>query len=337
MDQPADVPRLFGPRTWLMVGVAAILMIGLGLTSHLTHTATIPNGGLPVSNSQTVANINAYDPQVSLTRRYLTDLAGLNYAAAYRLLSPARRARNTEAQFAREQHARGLFGLPTVWADDLASTRAEFVIGRPDGSSTTARHRYLLSQENGKWRVDREVPIPPSPAAFPNLPAAMRGFVRHDAGDIWVPTVELLRQQPFRGTQLLMFSYVEPSVPGRLTPERVAVLADYADGKDGWTFAGGGKTGLTAGMNVADVAMGVTAFGENQRYVAYYGVVENSNAVTLSFQEANGARHTRNIHGHKTVLFLNDRNPYQPLPFAHPFQSIRATDIYGNTLRTNPA
>src|SRR5439155_958259 len=105
--------------------------------------------------------------------------------------------------------------------------------------------------------------------------------------------------------QLLIFSYIEPRPPGILTSERLAVLAYYVNSAAGWQFQGGGATGLPAGMSLADVAMGFTTFGPDQRYTAYFGVIENNNASTLTFEEPNGARHTENLKGQQTVLFLN--------------------------------
>jgi hypothetical protein len=246
------------------------------------------------------------------------------------------RAALSEQQFEAERRAEGVLGQPVVWADDPTSTRAEYVLGKPDGSSETRRHRFSLKQEGGRWWVDREAPLESSLPVAPSLNAAMAEYVQQRAGKIWVSSVELLRQEGFEGGQLLLFSYIEPHPTGILTSGRVAVLNYYVHGANGWTFAGGGGTGLVAGMNLADVSMGFTSFGPDQRYVAYYGVVENTNAVSLTFEEPNGARHSQSLKGQRTLLFLNERNPFEQLPFRQPFKSIAVKDVYGNNLRTNP-
>ena len=41
---------------------------------------------------------------------------------------------------------------------------------------------------------------------------------------------------------------------------------------------GGGVRGIPASMTDTDVSMGFTAFGSDDRFVAYYGVVLNTNA-----------------------------------------------------------
>jgi hypothetical protein len=121
-----------------------------------------------------------------------------------------------------------------------------------------------------------------------------------------------------------------------LTAERVAILAYYVNVPGGWQLQGGGNTGLVAGMSLADVAMGYTTFGPDQQYTAYYGVVENTNAATLTFEEPNGARHTENLKGQHTVLLINDRNPFEQPPFSRPFASLQVRDAHNNTMRTNP-
>ncbi|HEX6513183.1 MAG TPA: hypothetical protein VF157_12835 [Chloroflexota bacterium] len=312
-----------------------VLALALGICSRLAHTATIPNGGLPVSNSKTL-DVAAYEPRVQLTREYLLDLAQLNYAAAYELLAPSVRSGLDERQFEADRRAEGVLGQPAVWADDPASTRAEYALGKSDGSSNIRRHRFLLKQEAGRWWIDREAPLDANLAPAPNLGAAMNQYVVQRAGRVWAASVELLRQEGFEGGQLLLFSYIEPRPAGILTPERLAVLTYFVDQSGGWQFAGGGAAGLPAGMNVADVSLGFTAFGLDQQYTAYYGVVENTNAVSLSFQEPNGVRHTQSLKGQRTVLFTNERNPFEQLPLRQPFASISVKDVYGNNLRTNP-
>ena len=336
MDQPAPATRAVGTRFIVFAILAAALVLLLGAGARLAHTATIPNGGLPVSNSRNLPNLGAYDAQVGITTHYLLDLASLDYAAAYQLLAPSVRAHTSVAQFEADRRAEGVLGQPAVWADDAASTRAEYALGKPDGSSDTRRHRFLLRQEHGKWWLDREAPLAAAAQPAPSLGAAMTQFVLQRAGHVWAKSVELLRQEGFEGGQLLLFSYIEPHPPASLASERLAVLAYYVDRSDGWHFEGGGSTGTPAGMNVADVALGFTAFGPNQQYTAYYGVVENTNAVSLEFHEPNGAGHTVNVKGQRTVLFLNERNPFEQLPFRQPFASITVKDAYGNRLRTNP-
>ncbi|HEY8695209.1 MAG TPA: hypothetical protein VIR57_20970 [Chloroflexota bacterium] len=336
MDQPVETSRPSGVRFAIFAAVAAALVLALGVGAKLAHTATIPNGGLPVSNSKSLANLAAYERQVDITKRYLLALTGLDYAAAYDLLAPSVRAGLPRAQFEADRRAEGVLGQPVVWADDPTSTRAEYVLGKPDGSSDTRRHRFLLKLEDGRWWLDRETPIDASLPPAPNLSAAMNRFVLQRAGSIWVNSVELLRQEGFEGGQLLLFSYIEPRPPGILTAERLAVLSWYVNEGDGWHFRGGGSTGLPAGMSTADVSLGFTAFGPDQQYTAYYGVVENTNAVSLAFEEPNGARHSQNVKGQRTVLFLNERNPFEQLPFRQPFNSISVKDVYGNRLRTNP-
>ncbi|HVA25648.1 MAG TPA: hypothetical protein VMW62_14790 [Chloroflexota bacterium] len=336
MDQPLETNRTAGARLVVFGAIAVGLVLILGAGAKLAHTATIPNGGMPVSNSKSLPNLSAYDPQVEVTKQYLLALTSLNYSAAYQLLAPSVRAGLTPAQFEADRRAEGVLGQPAVWADDSSSTRAEYVLGKPDGSSDTRRHRFALQQEGGRWWVDRETPLDTSLPAAPNLSAAMHQFVLQRAGHVWVNSVELLRQEGFEGGQLLLFSYIEPRPAGILTAERLAVLTYYKDQGDGWHFQGGGSYGLAAGMNMADVSLGFTAFGPDQQYTAYYGVVENTNAVTLAFVEPNGARHSQNVKGQRTVLFLNERNPFEQLPFRQPFNSISVKDAYGNTLRTNP-
>jgi hypothetical protein len=164
----------------------------------------------------------------------------------------------------------------------------------------------------------------------------MNQYVLTQAGRIWASSIELLRQEGFEGGQLLLFSYIEPHPRGILTLERIAVLTYWVDSAGGWRYEGGGSTPDPAGMSLADVALGFTTFGADQQYTAYYGVVENSNTVSVSFKEPNGAGHTENVKGQRTLLFLNDRNPFEQPPFRQPFLSITAKDVYGNNLRTNP-
>ena len=336
MDQPLPVRRPAGHRLAVFGGLAVVLVLLLGVGAKLAHTATIPNGGLPVSNSKTLPNLSAYDAQVQITRRYLLALASLDYAGAYQLLAPSGRASLSLAQFEADRRAEGVLGQPTVWADDASSARADYVLGKPDGSSETRRHRFLLKQERGQWWMDHEAPLDANLPPAPSLSAAMSQYVQQRAGRIWANSVELLRQEGFEGGQLLLFSYIEPHPPTSLNAERLAVLTYEVDQSDGWHFEGGGSAGLPAGMNVADVALGFTAFGANQQYTAYYGVIENTNAVSLEFQEPNGAGHTEKIKGQRTVLFLNERNPFEQLPFRQPFASITVKDAFGNRLRTNP-
>jgi hypothetical protein len=336
MDQPIDASRPTGARFAVFGGIGLALVLVLGVGAKLLHTATIPNGGLPVSNSKNLPNLAAYDAQVELTKRYLLDLTSLDFGAAYQLLAPSVRAGLSQAQFEADRRADGVLGQPVVWPDDASSTRAQYVLGKPDGSSDTRRHRFVLKQEDGQWWLDHEAPLDSSLPVAPSLSAAMNQFVLQRAGRIWVSSVELLRQEGFEGGQLLLFSYIEPSPPGSLTPARLALLADYVNQGDGWHFAGGGSSGMPAGMNVADVSLGFTAFGPDQQYTAYYGVIENTNAVSLAFEEPNGARHTENVKGQRTVLLLNERNPFEQLPFRQPFVSITAKDANGNRLRTNP-
>lgn len=336
MDEGIRAERPLGMRFLVLAGVAAVLVLALGVVSHLAHAATIPNVGLPVSNGKSLANVAAYDPQVTVTQEYLQDLARLNYAAAYQLVAPSARAGLSEAQFESQHRQEGVLGQATVWPDDTTSTRAEYVVGRADGSSDTRRHRFLLKSEQGRWWIDREVSLPTTLAPSPTLNAAMTDYVEQRAGRIWTASIELLRQEAFADGQLLLFSYIEPRPANVLMSERVAILTYYVDGRQGWQFQGGGNTGLTAGMGMADVAMGFTAFGPNQRYVAYYGVIENTNAVTLSFQEPNRGKHSEDVKGQRTVLFLNERNPYEQLPFSQPFVSLQVKDAAGNSLRTNP-
>lgn len=336
MDSPAQTIRPTGRRFALFGGLAAALVLVMGLGSRLTHVATIPNVGLPASNSKSLSNLSAYDGQVDVTKKYLLALASLDYAGAYKLLAPTTRASLSQAQFEADRRAEGVLGQPTVWPDDASSTRAEYVLGKPDGGSDMRRHRFVLVQDEGRWWMDREVPIEDRPAAAPNLNAAMTQYVLNRAGRLWVNSIELLRQEGFEGGQLLLFSYIEPHPSTILTAERQAILTYYVNSPDGWHYAGGGEAGLPAGMSLADVAMGFTAFGPNQEYVAYFGVIENANAVSLSFQEPNGAGHTENVKSQRTVLFLNERNPFEQPPFRQPFKSITVKDVYGNKLRTNP-
>jgi len=336
MDSPAPAQRPSSARFVVLVALAAVLVLGFGFISHATHTATIPNVGLPASNSKSLPGLSAYDPQVSVTREYLGDLATLNYSAAYQLLAPSVRAAQTEPQFEADRKQAGVLGQATVWADDQNSTRAEYVVGRPDGSKDARRHRFLLLNEQGRWWVAQEAALPDAPPAAPSLSAAMLAYVQQRAGTVWTKSAELLRQEGFEGGQLLLFSYIDPKPSSILTAERLAILTYYVNGPGGWQFAGGGTVGLAAGMNLADVAMGFTTFGAGQQYVAYYGVVENTNAVSVSFQEPSGAGHTENVKGQKTILFVNERNPFDPLPLDHPFKSLVVKDVYGNSLRTNP-
>ncbi len=325
-----------GRRFAVFAFLAVSLVLVLGVGSKLAHLATIPNVGLPASNSKTLPSVSAYNPQVDVTKQYLQSLTTLNYAAAYDLLAPRVKAGLNETQFEADRRAEGVLGQPTVWADDSVTTRAEYVLGKPDGGAESRRHRFQLEQADGRWWLDGEIPIASSPPAAPSLSAAMNQFVLVQAGSIWTKSVELLRQEGFEGGQLLLFSYIEPHPPGILTPNRLAVLAYYVNESDGWHFQGGGLTGMPAAMNLADAALGFTAFGPDQQWTAYYGVLENTNAVSLSFEEPNGARHTENVKGQQTVLFLNERNPYEQLPFRQPFKSITVKDVYGNSLRTTP-
>lgn len=323
-------------RVVVLTGLAVLLVLGLGVTARLTHTATIPNVGLPVSNSKSLTNLGAYEAQVQITREYLGDLVTLNYPAAYKLLDPSVRGSLNEVDFTAARKAEGALGQPMVWADDQTSTRAEYVLGKPGGGSAPGRHRFQLKEEAGRWWMDREVPLASSLPVAPNLPAAMREFVHQRAGTVWVSSLELLRQEGFEGGQLLLFSYIEPHPAVVLTSARVAMLTYYVDQADGWHFEGGGVTGSPAVMGLADMAMGFTAFGPDENYTAYYGVIENTNAVSLRFEEPNGAAHTQNVKGQQTVLFVNERNPFEQLPFSQPFKSLRLTDVYGNSMRTMP-
>ncbi len=248
------------------------------------------------------------------------------------LFEPASR----EAQFETGQKQYGQLGNPTVWIDDQNSTRAEYLLAKPDSTGGTARHRFQVQQEQGRWWVGREIPLPAAPAFEPTLQLAIHDYVNQQAGAIWAGSTELLREEPFEGGQLLLFSYIEPHPAGRLTQERMALLSYYINGANGWQFSGGGTRGHTAGMNVADISLGLTSFGLNEQYVAYYGVVENANASSLFFTEPNGASHTLNLKGQKTILLLNERNPYEAVPFTNPVKAIQAKDTLGNTLRTNP-
>jgi hypothetical protein len=336
MDQPAPAARPTAGRFAVFGTLAALIVLVLGIGARLAHTATIPNLGLPVSNSKQLPNLAAYEPQVDVTKQYLLALASLNYGAAYELLAPSVRLALSRAQFEADRRADGVLGQPAVWADDGTSTRAEYVLGKPGGVNEAQRHRFLLKQEDGRWWIDREVLLDRQSTVAPTLSAAMTQYVLQRAGRIWAGSVELLRQEGFDGGQLLLFSYIEPHPAGVLTSGRVGVLNYYVNGSNGWQFEGGGSTGLVAGMNVADVSMGFTSFGSGQRYLAYYGVVENANAVSLSFEEPSGARHTQNLKGQRTVLFVNERNPFEQHPFRQPFKSIVVKDVYGNNLRTNP-
>jgi len=336
MEPAVEAPRKPGARLVVLLAMTGVLVIGLGLASHLAHTATIPNVGLPASNSETLPGLSAYDPQVAVTREYLGDLASLNYSAAYRLLAPSVRANLSQSEFEAQRRAEGVLGQPAAWADDQTSTRAEYVLGRVDGSRDDRRHRFLLKQEGGRWWLDHEVPLAETRQPAPSLSAAVTDFVRQRAGRIWAGSAELLRQEGFENGQLLLFSYVEPHPADNLTAERVAVLTYYVNSSSGWQFSGGGNTGLVPGMADSDVSMGFTAFGPNQQFTAYYGVIENTNTATLDFEEPSGAKHTQDVNGQQTVLFLNDRNPYEPLPFSRPFNSLAAKDLHGNSLRTTP-
>jgi hypothetical protein len=336
MDPLAETRPPRTARLMVLSGLTMVLVLGLGITARLAHTATIPNMGLPVSNSKSLPNLAAYDPQVQVTRDYLQDLVTLNYAAAYQLLAPSTRARLSETDFEAARKAEGALGQPSVWADDQTSTRAEYVLGKPGASARPQRHRFVLKQEDGRWWIDQETPLASRLPAAPTLTAAMQQFVQQRAGTVWMRSIELLRQEGFEGGQLLLFSYIEPHPATVLTAERIAVLNYYVDASDGWHFEGGGATGLPAVMGLADVAMGFTTFGDNQAYEAYYGVIENTNAVSLRFEEPNGAGHTQNVKGQRTVLFVNERNPFEQPPFSQPFKSLRLTDVYGNSMRTMP-
>ncbi|MDE3078066.1 MAG: hypothetical protein KGJ86_21795, partial [Chloroflexota bacterium] len=283
MDRTAGLSRAVNPRLIGLAVLALGLTVGLGLASHLTHSATIPNAGLPASNTNTIANLDQYDAQVNLTRSYLDDLAQLDYASAYQLLAPSVRASLTQEQFDEQQQAYGQLGQPTVWIDDASSTRAEFLLAKRDGSGTSTQHRFLLSREQNRWWMNREAPLQTlTPAA--TLVRALHAYIDRQAGSVWANTVELLRQEPFEGGQLLLFSYIEPHPQGSLVPQRLAVLSYYTNTSAGWQFSGGGTTGVPARMNLADVALGFTAFGPGDRYVAYFVVVENTNARRLTFQ-----------------------------------------------------
>ncbi|MBV9120275.1 MAG: hypothetical protein JOZ39_06165, partial [Chloroflexi bacterium] len=209
--------------------VFGLLALGLvaffGVVSHLTHTATIPNVGLPASNSKSLPGLSAYDPQVSTLKEYLGDLIRLDYAAAYQVLAPSTRAALNPQRFEADRRAEGALGQPAVWADDQNSARAEYVLGRADGSSDLRRHRFLLKQENGRWWIDREVPIDTTPPPATSLSTAMTAYVQQRAGRVWTNSIELLRQEGFEGGQLLLFSYIEPHPQGSLAAQRVADLA----------------------------------------------------------------------------------------------------------------
>ncbi len=320
--------------TLLVLGLA--LAVGLSLTSRLAHTATMPNVGLPPSNSKIVPKLAIYDPQVEVTRQYLQDLVRLDYSAAYALLAPSIRGTLTADRFAADRRAEGVLGQPAVWADDETSVRAEYVLGKPDGSRVSRRHRFLLASDQGEWRIVGETAIPDGQSPAPNLQAAMNGYVLQQAGKVWANTAELLRQEAFESGQLLLFSYIEPRPPGVLTQERIAILTYFVNGPDGWEYQGGGTVGPPAAMGVADVAMGFTAFGPDRRYTAYFGVVENKNATSLAFQEPNGVRHRQSLTGESTILYVNESNPYEDPPLEQPFKSIEVKDALGNTMRSNP-
>ncbi|MGH2519306.1 MAG: hypothetical protein ACRDF8_05830, partial [Chloroflexota bacterium] len=228
-------------------------------------------------------------------------------------------------------------GQPRVWADSATTTRAEYVLAQPGKAVTPAEHRFALQRDGSTWWMMAEEPLPVQPVAEPNLQQALRDYVQHQAGTVWAGSIELLRQEPFAGGQLLLFSFIDPHPAQRLTPERIALLNFYVNSSRGWRFEGGGSTGVPAGMSVAAIALGLTTFGLQNQYVAYYGVIENAGAVSLAFREPNGAGHTLDIKGEHTFWVLNDRNPYETVPFAHPFLSIVAKDNLGNTLTTNPA
>ncbi len=336
MAQSAEANRRAATRLIVFGAIALVLVVVLGLGARLAHTSTIPNLGLPLSNSKSLPNLAAFDPQVDVTREYLLALARFDYAAAYELLTPSVRASLSPAQFERDRRAEGALGQPAVWADDSTSTRAEYVLGKPDGRSDLRRHRFLVCQSEGRWWVEGEAPLDSTLPIAPGLGAAMSQYVTQRAGKIWANSVELLRQEGFEGGQLLLFSYIEPHPPGSLAAGRIAVLAYYVNAGDGWHFEGGGSDGLPAAMNMADVSLGFTTFGPNQRFTAYYGVVENTNAARLAFEEPNGARHTQNLKGQRTLLFLNERNPFEQAPVRQPFKSINVKDVYGNNLRTSP-
>jgi hypothetical protein len=336
MEHRTAASRPAGTRLAVFGVLGLALALALGVTARLAHTSTIPNLGLPTSNSKNLPNLSAYEPQVSLTREYLGDLVTMNYAAAYQLLAPSVRGSLSQQQFEADRRTDGVLGQPVIWADDQTSTRAEYVLARSDGSNDTRRHRFLLKREDGRWWIDHETPVDSNLPVASSLSAAMSQYVQQRAGKIWAPSAELLRQETFQGGQLLLFSYIEPKPATVLNAERVAVLNYYVNTAGGWQFQGGGATGLAAGMNLADVAMGFTAFGPDQQYTAYYGVIENANTVALTFEEPNGAPHSENVKSRKTVLYLNERNPYEPLPFSRPFKSLGAKDLYGNNLRTNP-
>jgi hypothetical protein len=334
MEQPAPRSRTLTGR-FLVFGTLAIgLVLILGVGARLTHVATIPNGGLPVSNSKTLPNAAAFSQQVDVTKQYLLALASLGYPTAYQLLAPSVRAETGGPQFEADRRAEGALGQPSVWADDTSSTRAEYVLAKPDGRSDTRRHRFLVKQEDGRWWVDREAPLDATLPPAASLNAAMNQYVLKRAGRIWANSIELLRQEGFEGGQLLLFSYIEPHPATVLTPQRTAVLTYYVNGSDGWLYQGGGG-GLAAGMGAADMSLGFTTFGLEDRFTAYYGVVENANAVSLSFEEPNGVRHSQSLKGQRTVLYLNERNPFEQPP-SRPFKSIVVKDAYGNNLRTNP-
>ncbi|MBV8086862.1 MAG: hypothetical protein JO247_18810 [Chloroflexi bacterium] len=336
MDSPAAAPRSPSARFFVLTALALVLVAGFGVLSKVTHTATIANTGLPPSNSKTLPGVNAYDPQVSITREYLNELVSLNYQAAYQLIAPSVRGSLSEADFEAARRKEGVLTPPNVWPDDQTTTRAAYVLGRPDGSQDNARHRFQLSYEQGRWWLDQEAPLPAAPGPAPSLTAALTSYVQQQAGQVWTKSVELLRQEGFEGGQLLLFSYIDPAPPTSASAERMAVLSWYVNGPAGWTFSGGGSAGLEAGMGIADVSMGFTAFGTDQQYTAYYGVVENTNAVTLTFQEPDGAGHTIPLKGETTIVLINDRNPFEALPFAAPFKSLAVKDVHGNSMRTNP-
>src|SRR5579862_4179949 len=258
--EPYVEPRQRTARPAVLGGLAVVLVLVLGAGARLAHTTTIPNVGLPASNSKTL-DVSAYDAQVGVTKQYLLDLASLNYRAAYQRLAPSVRQGLSEAQFTADRKQEGVLGQPVVWADDETSSRAEYALGRADGGNETRRHRFFLKNEGGQWWIGQEMPLASDLPVAPSLSAAMNRFVQQRAGKIWTGTIELLRQEAFEGGQLLLFSYIEPDPAGILTAERIATLNYYTDASDGWHFEGGGTTGLPAGMSVADAAMGFTAFG----------------------------------------------------------------------------
>ena len=46
---------------------------------------------------------------------------------------------------------------------------------------------------------------------------------------------------------------------------------------------------------------------------------------------------SQSLRGVRTLLFVNERNPFDPLPFARPFKALNAKDTYGNSLRVSPS